>query len=477
MSFCMYDGPFPRSAILLRQRLLHIVGRQDLVHRLLHIQPAGIVAGIALIRLGVHLTVDEEFVVIEIPPVSRYPEIVAHILAAQPLFPGHQGLEQLLAVAGADDLGTGVSEQLLHRLRQHPDGGGVALLNEQIARLGMLKSKHDQIHSLVQIHKKTGHIRIGDGDGLACTDLINEQRDHAAPAAHHIAVAGAADGGILRLDRTGLGADDLFHHGLGDAHGVDGISGLVGGQAYHLLDARVDRGGKNIVGADHIGAHRLHGEELAGRHLLECRRVENIVYAANHTAHAADLPHIADVKADLAREFRKFLLIQVTHVILLFFVPAEDADLRDVGAEKMFEHRVAKTAGSSCDQKCLAAKNILCHKTGLRSQYFSYSISGALPGQQACIRFILPYIPANSKSRRHFTVNFHGDFFLFLRRRITSPVCPDLILPMVCRILKLFRRRGPPHLSARPSPVCACSCVLLGRTLGGIRPPCPRMHA
>ena len=265
-------------------------------------------------------------------------------------------------MAGADDLGAGVAEQLLHRLGQIADGGGIALLHEQIARVGMLEGKLHQVHRLVQVHQKTGHVRVGDGDGLAGLDLVDEQGNHAAAAAHHVAVTGAADGGILCLYGAGLGADHLFHHGLGDAHGVDGVGGFVGGQADHLFHARVNGGGEHVVGADHVGAHGLHGEELTAGHLLQGCGMEDVVHAPHRAAHAVDLAHVADVKAQLACQLGVLLLDLMAHVILLFLIAGEDADLADVASQEMLEHRVAEAAGAAGDQKGFVGEITVCHK-------------------------------------------------------------------------------------------------------------------
>ena len=89
--------------------------------------------------------------------------------------------------------------------------------------------------------------------------------------------------------------------------------------------------------------------------------MEDVVHAAHGAAHAGDVPHVADVKAQLARQFRVFLLHLVAHVILLFFVPAEDADLADVTCQKMLEHRVAEAAGAAGDEQGLAAEIAAVH--------------------------------------------------------------------------------------------------------------------
>ena len=248
---------------------MDVVGGQDLPDRALHVQTVRVVARVGVVGHRVDLTLDDELVVVEVAVVGGHAVVTAHVLTAQALLAGHQGLEQLLAVAGADDVRAGVAEQLLHGLGQVADGGGVGLLDEQIARVCMLKREHDQVNGLVQVHQEAGHIGVGDRDGVAGADLVNEQRNDAAAAAHDVAVAGAADRRAAALSgHAGVGKDDVLHHRLGDAHGVDGIGGLVGGQADDALHARVNGGVQDIVRADDVRLHGLHREELAGGHLF-----------------------------------------------------------------------------------------------------------------------------------------------------------------------------------------------------------------
>ena len=183
-----------------------------------------------------YLALDHELVVVQVTVVSGNTEVVTHILAAQTLLTGHQGLEQLLAVTGADDVRTGIAEQLLDGLCQIADGGSIRLLDEQITGICMLESEQDQIHSLVQVHQKAGHVGVGDSDGVACLDLVDEQRNDRTTAAHDVAITGAADGCAASLScHTGVCVDDVLHHGFGDTHGIDGVSCLVGGQADNCL--------------------------------------------------------------------------------------------------------------------------------------------------------------------------------------------------------------------------------------------------
>ena len=187
-------------------------------------------ARVGVVGHCVNLALDDELVIVQVAVVGGHAVVAAHVLATQALLAGHQRLKQLLAVAGADDVRAGVAEQLLHGLGQVADGGGIGLLDEQVARVRMFKREHDQVDGLVEIHQKAGHAGVGDRDGVAGLDLVDEQRNDAAAAAHDVAVAGAADRRAAALgSHTGVGIDDVLHHRLGDAHGVDGIGGLVGG--------------------------------------------------------------------------------------------------------------------------------------------------------------------------------------------------------------------------------------------------------
>ena len=311
-----------------------------------------------------YLAFDKVLVVVQVAVVGSDAEIAAHVLAAGALLLGHQRFVQLFAVAGADDAGAGVAKQRLHRLGQVADGGSVRLLDEQVAGVGVLKGEHDQVHRLVQVHQKAGHVGVGDGDGVAGLDLLHKQRDHRAAAAHDVAVPGAADDRPAPLGgHAGVGGDDVLHHRLGDAHGVDGVGGLVGGQADHPLDVGLDGRVQHVVGALDVGAHRLHGEKLAGGHLLQRRRVEDVVHAGHHVPQALDVAHVADIKFDLLVILRIVGLQVVAHIVLLFLIAGEDADLADVGGQKMLEHRVAEAAGAAGDEQCLVVENRICHNS------------------------------------------------------------------------------------------------------------------
>ena len=70
-------------------------------------------------------------------------------------------------------------------------------LHENITAFAVFKCKQHQIDRLVQRHDKARHRRIGNGDRLAGTNLLDPQRNDRAAAAHHVAVTGAADLGFF----------------------------------------------------------------------------------------------------------------------------------------------------------------------------------------------------------------------------------------------------------------------------------------
>ena len=276
----------------------------------------------------------EILVVVEPPVVGGDPVEVTHVDGFGALLVGEEGLVHLFAVADADDLDVFflAAEELADGFRLGPDGAGGGFFDEEVAVFAVLEGEKYQVHGFFQRHDEPGHVGLGDGDGVAGFDLVDPQRDDGAPGAHDVAVAGAAD---FRLaGHAGLGNGHLFLNGLGHAHGVDGIGRLVGGQADDGLHAELNGGGEHIVGADDVGPHGLHGEELTGRHLLQGGSVENIVHPSHGPPNGLQVPDVANVKLDLIRHLRHPGLILVAHIVLLLLIPGEDADLANVRGEE-----------------------------------------------------------------------------------------------------------------------------------------------
>lgn len=131
------------------QGQLHVLGGLDLGDGALHVEPLGVVGGVGLVGLCLHLAVHDELVVVKVARVAGDAVVAAHVLGPQALLAGHEGLEELLAVAGADDLGAHAAEDLLDGLGEVADRGRRRLLDEQVAGVGVLEGELHQVHGLV----------------------------------------------------------------------------------------------------------------------------------------------------------------------------------------------------------------------------------------------------------------------------------------------------------------------------------------
>ena len=72
--------------------------------------------------------------------------------------------------------------------------------------------------------------------------------------------------------------------------------------------------------------HRLHGEELAARHLFERRRMKHVIRPPRGVAQALQVADIAYVEFDPGSVLRVLRLQFMAHIVLLFLVAGEDAD-------------------------------------------------------------------------------------------------------------------------------------------------------
>ena len=143
----------------------------------------------------------------------------------------------------------------------------------------------------------------------------------------------------------------MLHHGLGDAHSVDGVGSLVGGQADDTLDASVNSSVQNIVRTDNVGLDSLHGEELAGRNLFQCGSVENVVNTGHCVTDGLRIADIADVELDLLGGLRVLGLKLMAHIVLLLLITRENADFLQVGIQEVLQNGRAKRTSTTSDHK------------------------------------------------------------------------------------------------------------------------------
>lgn len=251
-------------------------------------------------------------------------------------------------MARADVLDARISEQRLHAPREVADRARGRLLDEEVARMCVLEGEEHEIDGFVEAHEEARHVGIRDRDGLSRFDLFDEERDDAAARAHDVAVARAADGRLRFVDRPGFREHDFFHHGLRDAHRVDGVRRLVRRKADNFPHARADGRREHVVRAEHVRPHGLDGEKFARRHLLQRRCMEDVVDAVHRVLDAPQVAHVADIVLDLVA------LVMAAHVVLLLFVTGKNANLADVRREKPAEHGIAERARASRDEERLA---------------------------------------------------------------------------------------------------------------------------
>lgn len=329
------------------QFFLNILQGSDLGLGLLKVQAIGVV-GIELFDLGtLGVALLEELVIVQTAVVSGYTVEVAHILGLGALLLSKQCLIHLLSVADADhfDVLLLASEELTNGLGLGLDGASGGFLHEDVTVVAMLESEEDEIDGLFKRHDETGHLGLCQRDGVAIANLINPQGNDRAAGAHHIAIAGATDLGFARI--AALSDGDLLLHGLGDTHGVDRISGLIGGETDDGTYASLDGGSQDIVRADDIGLDGLHREELTARDLLQCCGMEDVIHARHGIAARLQVAYVSDKKLDLVCHVRVFHLVLVTHIILLLLIAGEDADFSDIRTEEAVQHCVTEGSCST----------------------------------------------------------------------------------------------------------------------------------
>lgn len=337
-------GAAPLFVVPGSELLLDIGQAPQFFFHLLDIQQlrvAGIELGEGRTLLIAHRKI---LVVIEVALVRRDAVKIAHVDRVRALLVRQQRFVHFLAVADADGFDRIVRvEQFLDRLGQVADRARGSFLHEDVAAFGMLKRKQHQVYRFVERHDEPRHFGDGHGHRLSRFDLLDKQRHDRAARAKHIAVARAADQRFVGGDGAGFRDEHLLHHRFGGAHRVDRIGRLVGGQADHFSDAGLDRRGQHVIGSDDVRFDRLEREKLAGRHLFERRRVEDIIHAVHRVFQAGDIPHVAEVIFDFV------VVVQMPHIVLFFFVAGKNADFSDVGVEKAAQHGVAEAAGAAGD--------------------------------------------------------------------------------------------------------------------------------
>ena len=261
--------------------VLDVFKREEFILYLLYVETSGIV-GVELGEdVALFVAFSEILVVVEVAVVGRDTVEVSFIDSLCALFIGQKGLVEFFAVAYANDL-----DILFLATKDFADsfclslnGACRRLLDKDVSTAAMLKGIKNKVNCFVEAHDETGHLGLGDGDGVAFFDLRYPQGHDGATATEDVSITCACNHCISGI--TALGNCDFFFDGLGDTHCVDGIGCLVCGEADNSFDLCFDSSREDVICSYYIGVNSLHGEELTTGHLLESCRMEHEIYVVH----------------------------------------------------------------------------------------------------------------------------------------------------------------------------------------------------
>lgn len=142
---------------------------------MLDIETCGIV-GVELCEdIALDIAVGEVFVVVEVAVISRDTVEIAFIDSFGTFLIREKGFIQLLAMTDADDF-----DVFFLATEEFADSLGLALnctswrfLDKDITAMAMLESIENKVDGFVERHDESGHLWLGDGDGVTFFNLGN----------------------------------------------------------------------------------------------------------------------------------------------------------------------------------------------------------------------------------------------------------------------------------------------------------------
>ena len=167
------------------------------------------------------------------------------------------------------------------------------LRNKNLAAVHLLQAADHKLHALLQSQPESRHARIGDRD-LPAPPLFQKNRNHAAPASHHVAVTRTTEARISSA-RIGISLHKHFFRAqLGGAIKIDRIHRLVGAERQNAAHALIDRRIDHVAPAHDIRLDRFKRIVLASRHLLERRRMHHHRHARERPLQALHVPNVSN---------------------------------------------------------------------------------------------------------------------------------------------------------------------------------------
>src|SRR5947209_368303 len=150
-----------------------------------------------------------------------------------------------------------------NRLRHFEQFHARNLGYENLSTFHLLNTTDHKTHALVQGDPKSRHPRIRNRESSAGA-LLHENRDHASPATHDVAVANATESRVL-LAGVSVGLHEHFFGAeLSCPVKIDRVHSLVCAERKNSPGAAVDRGVNHILSAHDVGLDGLEWVVLAG---------------------------------------------------------------------------------------------------------------------------------------------------------------------------------------------------------------------
>ena len=82
-----------------------------------------------------------------------------------------------------------------------------------------------------------------------------------------------------------------------------------------------------------------------------------VVHPVHGVPYGLDVPDVPNPEFDLGGVFRVFDLELVAHIVLLFLVPGENANLADICLQKPIQYRVAEAPGPAGNHERFVLKH------------------------------------------------------------------------------------------------------------------------
>ncbi len=251
------------------------------------------------------------------------------------------GLDLTFRADGLGDIGDVVAGDLGH---------------ENLSAPHMFQCIEYEVYTLVQRDVEARHTLVGYGEN-ALGPLLQEEGDHAASGAHHVAVANNGETDVVRAFEVVGRHEQLVRAQLRRTVEVDRACRFVGRKSHHTTDFSVYGTFDDVLSAQDVRLDGLERVVLRYGHMLESRSVHDGIYPLHRPIQTVFVTHVADEVAD-----GRVLVVRedLRHLELLEFVARVDDETGDVriGFEYAADERLAERTGAACDEDGPAVQHL-----------------------------------------------------------------------------------------------------------------------